>query len=399
MRSKCSVLFAVFILVTTLSLTFLSGCGGAEEGGKKPIKIGVILSESGSQEPLGKPEKKAIELFVERINAEGGIQGCPIEVIIKDDASDPSRALQAAVELLDQEEVVAIIGSSTTGATLSIKQETNARKIPLISMAAGVEIMEGDFSYVFRTPPTSAEAAGKALAYITKVMGKKKIAVLYDTNAFGTDGRDTLKRLASSYGVEITVTEGYDSNATEEAIDTHLVNVKASDPEVVVVWGTNPGPAKIAKRMKDKGINIPFMGSHGIANKTFIDLAGEAANGILFPAGKMLIWQKALKPGTPQYDLMKDFSDAYYARYGEQPNTFAGHGWDAILILTEALKRTGGETSPDKLREAIEKTQGLVGTAGVFNYSPSNHNGLSPEDLVVVEIRNGSWELAYGQEQ
>lgn len=398
MRGKWTVTVSVVILTASLLLFALPGCGGGEEGGKKPIKIGVILSESGSQEPLGKPEKRAIELFVEKLNAKGGIDGHPVEVIIKDDASDPSRALQAAVELLDQEEVVAIIGSSTTGATLSIKQETNARKIPLISMAAGVEIMEGDFNYVFRTPPTSAEAAGKALDYISKVMGKKKIAILYDTNAFGTDGRDTLKRLASSYNVEITTAEGYDSNATEEAIDTHLVNVKASDPEVVVVWGTNPGPAKIAKRMKDKGINIPFMGSHGIANKTFIDLAGEAANGVLFPAGKMLIWQKALKPGTPQYELMKEFSEEYSARYGEQPNTFAGHGWDAILILTEALKRAGADATPDKIRDAIEKTQGLVGTAGVFNYSPSNHNGLSPEDLVVVEIRNGAWEVAPGQE-
>ncbi|MEJ5187076.1 MAG: ABC transporter substrate-binding protein [Candidatus Geothermincolales bacterium] len=398
MRGRWTVTVSVVILAASLLLFTLPGCGGGEEGGKKPIKIGVILSESGSQEPLGKPEKRAIELFVEKLNAKGGIDGHPVEVIIKDDASDPSRALQAAVELLDQEEVVAIIGSTTTGATLSIKQETNARKIPLISMAAGVEIMEGDFSYVFRTPPTSAEAAGKALDYISRVMGKKKIAILYDTNAFGTDGRDTIKRLASSYNVEITTAEGYDSNATEEAIDTHLVNVKASDPEVIVVWGTNPGPAKIAKRMKDKGINIPFMGSHGIANKTFIDLAGEAANGVLFPAGKMLIWQKALKPGTPQYELMREFSEEYSARYGEQPNTFAGHGWDAILILTEALKRAGADATPDKIRDAIEKTQGLVGTAGVFNYSPSNHNGLSPEDLVVVEIRNGAWEVAPGQE-
>jgi branched-chain amino acid transport system substrate-binding protein len=398
MRGKGTVTVLAILLVGALFLSLFPGCGGGEEGGKKPIKIGVILSESGSQEPLGKPEKKAIELFVERLNAEGGINGHPVEVIIKDDASDPSRALQAAVELLDQEEVVAIIGSSTTGATLSIKQETNARKIPLISMAAGVEIMEGDFSYVFRTPPTSAEAAGKALDYIAKVMGKKRIAILYDTNAFGTDGRDTLKRLAPGYGVEVVAVEGYDSNATEESIDTHLVNVKTSNPEVLVVWGTNPGPAKIAKRMKDKGIDIPFMGSHGIANKTFIDLAGEAADGVLFPAGKMLIWQKALKPGTPQYELMKEFSEAYSARYGEQPNTFAGHGWDAILILTEALKKVGADASPDKLREAIEKTQGLVGTAGVFNYSPANHNGLSPEDLVVVEIKNGAWDLAPGQE-
>ena len=95
---------------------------------------------------------------------------------------------------------------------------------------------------------------------------------------------------------------------------------------------------------------------------------------------------------------MQDFSDAYNEAYGENVNTFAGHGWDAILIVTEALKRAGADATPAELRDAIEETDGLVGTAGIFNYTTTNHNGLSPEDLVMVEIVDGVWEKAPGQD-
>ncbi|MBN2026232.1 MAG: ABC transporter substrate-binding protein [Actinobacteria bacterium] len=387
---------AVFVLSTLLALP---GCGDSgEPATKEPIKIGVVLSASGPNEPLGQPERKAIELFVDRLNEEGGIDGREIEVIIKDDESDANKALEATVELIEQDEVVALIGSSGTGPTLSMKQEATTQEIPQVCMAAGLEIMDGDITWIFRTPPSSAEAGENALMYIKDVLGVKRIALLYDTNAFGTDGKNVIEALAPDYDLEVVVSEGYQTDESEEGMDTHLTNIQTADPEIVLVWGTNPGPAKIAKKMQDKGMDIPYMGSHGIANQTFIELGGDAANGVLFPAGKMLIWEKALEPGSDQYDFMEDFSTAYSEEYGENVNTFAGHGWDAILIITEALKRAGADATPADLRDAIEETSGLVGTAGIFSYTSSNHSGLSPDDLVMVEIVDGAWEIAPGQE-
>lgn len=389
-----AVLLAAVILAG--SLLALSGCGG-EEGGtatKSPIKIGVVLSESGPNEPLGKPERNAIELFVKRLNDAGGINGHRVEVIIKDDQSDSNKAQQAVIELLEQEDVVAVIGSSGTGPTLAMKQETTKRGVPQVCMAAGANIMEGDITWIFRTPPTATEAGKKALEYISETLKVTRVALLYDTNPFGTDGRDVVVREAPSYGLEVVATEGYQSTDTEETVDTHLTNVMTANPEVILVWGTNPVPAIIAKRMRDKGINLPYVGSHGIANQQFIQLAGEAANGVVFPAGKMLIYEKVLAPGSPEYEFIKDFDQAYKEEYGQPINTFAGHGWDAILIITEALKRVGPDATPEELRDEIEKTEGLVGTAGIFNYSPQDHNGLSPDDLVMVEIVNNQWEPA-----
>jgi branched-chain amino acid transport system substrate-binding protein len=315
-------------------------------------------------------------------------------LIIKDHQSDSTKAQQAAIELLEQEEVVALIGSSGTGPTLAMKQEATKRGVPLVCMAAGANIMEGDFTWVFRTPPTATEAGKKALAYIAEALGVKKVGLLYDTNPFGTDGKAVIEAEAGGFGLQVVASEGYGTNDSEDTMDTHLTNIMTAKPEVILVWGTNPGPAIIAKRMKDKGIKVPYVGSHGIANQQFIQLAGEAANGVVFPAGKMLIYEKVLEPGSAEYEFIKDFDQAYQQEYGQPINTFAGHGWDAILIITEALKSVGADATPAELRDEIEKTQGLVGTAGIFNYSPRDHNGLSPDDLVMVEIIGSNWEPA-----
>jgi branched-chain amino acid transport system substrate-binding protein len=381
------VSFVVFALL-------LAGCGETETGTKEPIKIGVVLSESGANEPLGKPERNSIELFVKRLNEAGGIDGHEVEVIIKDDQSDSNKAQQATVELLEQEDVIALIGSSGTGPSIAMKQEATNAEVPLLCMAAGANIMDGDFTWVFRTPPTATEAGKKALEYVADKLEVKKIALLYDTNAFGTDGKAVVESEAAEYGLEVVVSEGYVTDESEEGMDTHLTNVMTANPEVVIVWGTNPGPAKIAKRMRDKGIDLSYVGSHGIANQAFIELAGDAANGVIFPAGKMLIYEKVLEPGSEEYDFIKDYADAYFEEYGEQINTFGGHGWDAILIVTEALKRAGADVTPAELRDEIEATEGLAGTAGVFTYTAEDHNGLTPDDLTMVEIVDSKWESA-----
>jgi len=391
MKLILAVAVAAFVFS---ALLVLPGCGETETGTKEPIKIGVVLSESGANEPLGKPEANAIDLFVKRINEAGGIDGHEVEVIIKDDQSDANKAQQAVVELLQQEDVVAVIGSSGTGTTIAMKQETAKAEVPQVCMAAGANIMEGGNTWIFRTPPTATEAGKKVLEYIADTLKVKKVALLYDTNPFGTDGKAVVEAEAPDFGLEVVVSEGYQTDESEEGMDTHLTNIMTSDPEVVVVWGTNPGPAKIAKRMRDKGIDLPYVGSHGIANQAFIELAGEAANGVVFPAGKMLVFEQVLEPGSEEYDFIKDFSDAYFEEYGEQINTFAGHGWDAILIITEALKRAGAGATAAELRDEIEATEGLVGTAGIFTYTVEDHNGLTPDDLNMVEIVDSKWESA-----
>ena len=141
--------------------------------------------------------------------------------------------------------------------------------------------------------------------------------------------------------------------------------------------------------MKQMGMTIPFVGSHGIANMTFVEQAGDAANGVVFPAGRMAI-PESIPEGTEWRDVVDEFRADFKAEYGSEPNTFAGHGWDAGLIVANALKISGEDRS--KLRDEIENTKDFAGVGGVFNYSAKDHNGLNANDLIMVKVVNGQWQ-------
>lgn len=385
---KCSVLCMTMLLCLSV---FAIGCGDEEEDKSEgPIKIGAVLCLSGAAEPLGKPEEKAIRLYVEQLNDRGGINGREVEVIIEDDESRQEKALDAVNMLIEQENVIAIIGSSTTGNTLAMKNATRTAEVPQVCCAAGVSITATDNEWIFRTPPTDAVAVEKVLDYIKNSLELKKIAILHASDPFGTDGRNVLREMSPDFDIEIIAEEGYNNDDPDESFDTYITNVMRDNPEAIVVWGTNPGPSKIARRMKDKGITVPFIGSHGIANMKFIELAEDAAEDVVFPAGRVLIWD-TFDEGSEQGELVRKFAKDYKDKYGEEINTFAGHGWDAMLILEEALKNAGDEPTRASVRDAIEKIRGLVGTAGVFNFSPTDHDGLDSDSLIMIRVKDDSW--------
>ncbi len=397
MRKSRLLVLCLALLIAAGAVSVLGGCGSKSS---QTIKIGAVLSLTGGNAPLGTAEQNSINLFVKQFNEAGGVNGAKIEVIIKDDQSDANIALDAANTLIEQENVVAVIGSSGTGPSLSMKNATSAASVPQLALAAGVSLTADNIKWIFRTPPTDAMAVQRALSYISQNLQKTKIAILYDSNAFGTDGLKTIQANIANYGLSIVASEAYQTDETEEGMDTHLTKIQGSNPEVLVVWGTNPGPAKIAVRMQAKGMNIPFVGSHGIANQKFLSDAGASANGVYFPAGKVLLWQNALDLNSSQGKVVKKFVDDFTAEYGSAPDTFAGHGWDGVLIATEALKKTGTDGLSDlatfrsKLRDQIEKTTNLPGIGGVFNYSDTNHDGLTPDDMLIVKVVDQKWTLA-----
>ncbi|MHB8781362.1 MAG: ABC transporter substrate-binding protein [Candidatus Geothermincolia bacterium] len=395
-RSKWIALLLAGMLAAGM-LAFVGGCGSKSSAGT--IKVGAVLSMSGPNEPLGDAERQAIDLFVEQLNAGGGIDGFDIEVVFEDDRSDANVALEAVNTLLEQDDIVAIIGSSGTGPTLSMKNATTAASIAQVGCAAGNSVTASDFEWIFRTPPKDSTAVEHALGFISENLGKTKVAVLYDNNPFGKDGLRVITEMIGEFGIELVATEAYETNETEEGMDTHLTRIQGSNPEVLLVWGTNPGPAKIASRMKAKGMTIPFVGSHGIANKKFVSDAGAAAEGVYFPAGKVLVWEDAMEEGHPQRDVVEAFWNDYSEKYGMEADTFAGHGWDAIAIIADAIERAGTDTSDlaayrVKLRDAIEETKDLAGIGGVFTYSSTDHDSLTADDLIMIKVVDGEYTAA-----
>ncbi|MCX7831524.1 MAG: ABC transporter substrate-binding protein [Actinobacteria bacterium] len=380
---------SILILVLLLSLTSCAKKETNKTEERKPevYKIGVILSLTGAGSPLGIPERNALEMLADEINGKGGIDGIKLELIIEDDQTDPAKASQAARKLIEKDKVIALIGSSVSPCSLAIKEIVARYGIPWMCPSAANAITEGDIKWVFRTAPKDAVAVEALLNYISKNTKYKRLAILHDSNAFGQSGADEIKKRSVDFNVEIVSIEKYETNAPD--LSSQLTKIKQSNPDAIIVWGTNPGPAIAAKNMKQLGLNIQYFGSHGIANKKFIELAGDAAEGVIFPAGKILVADQ-LDDGDPVKEYMLEFASKYEKRFKEKPVTFTAHTYDALNILVESIKKAKS-IEPEKLREAIESTKDYIGLDGTIDYSKEDHDGIGIDDLVIVKIENGKW--------
>lgn len=373
---------AAFILV--VACLAAGGCAKKAKSGK--YTVGVILSLSGPAAPLGQSEQKSIELLTEELDKQGGINGQPVEFLIEDDESDPAKASIAANKLIDQEKAVAIVGCSSTGSTLAIMPIAQKAMIPVVAMAAGTQVTQPVKKYIFSVAPSDALVIQRAMMYFQNEMKITKLAVLHDANAYGTGGADQVKAMAPKYGITIVANESYGSADTD--MTAQLTKIQQTPAQAILVWGTNPGPASIAKNMQQLGMTIPFVGSSGIANKTFINLAGTAANGVIFPASRLILPQ-TIPAGSKWAESVNAFSAAYKKAYNTDIDTFAAHGWDAGNIVVDALKSAGDDSA--LIRDQIEKLKDYPGADGVFTYSPTNHAGLKVDALVMVKIENGQW--------
>jgi branched-chain amino acid transport system substrate-binding protein len=400
------ILLIVMALVVALSSVAIAGCGEetatTTSGGgatttagstptTDPVVIGAILSATGPNSPLGEPERKVLEMMEDQINAAGGVLGRPLKIVIEDDKTDPKEAVTAANRLIQQEKAVALIAASGSAPTLAVKEITAQQGLPQISMAASSDISDkAPNEWIWSTPHKNGLAVARALTYISEGLQVKKIAVLYDEGAFGSNGMAEIENSAGSFGLEIVAAESYKTSDTD--LTAQLTKINGSDPEVLMVWGTNPGPALAAKNMKQLGMDVPYVGSHGIANKTFIELGADAVEGVVFPAGRLLVPSSITDPA--QKAVTDGFIAAYQAAYnGESPNTFAGYAFEAISLLVAAIE-TAGSTDPAAIQSALNSTQGFPGPDGIYNYSETNHSGLVAEDMIMVKIENGTWVLA-----
>lgn len=376
------------IAVVTLVCMVAALCAvSAHAAAKSTYLVGVVLDVTGPASPLGTPEKLTVEMLQKGLNGMGGINGHPVKFIIYDSASEESKAVLAVKRLIEADKVKVIIGPSTTGTTLAIAGICQKAKIPLISCAAGIKITEPVQSYVFKTAQPDTLAVAKIIDYL-KAKKITRIAFINDSNAFGASGREQMGKQAKAAKITILAEEAFGSKDTDMTVQ--LTRIKAKNPQAVVCWGTNPGPAIVAKNMQQLGIKAPLIMSHGIANKKFIELAGAAANGVVFPAGRLIV-ANSIPNSDPQKKTLLGYA-AQFKKYARvDADTFGGHAWDAAKIVLKALGKVGD--NPVKLRAQIENTKGFVGISGAFNFTAKDHNGLSKNAFVMVTIKNGKWTL------
>jgi branched-chain amino acid transport system substrate-binding protein len=352
-----------------------------------PIKIGALFSVSGPAAFLGEPERNTAQMVADEINKAGGIKGRQIELIVIDTQGDPAKAVQGANKLIKDDKVSAIIGPSTTGDTMAIIPVVEKAGIPLISCAAGSKITEPVKNWVFKTAQNDALAVAKIYEYLqTKKINK--LAILTVSDGFGSSGREQLVAHAKEYGMEIISNETYGPKDTE--MTAQLTKIRSSGAQAIICWGTNPGPAVVARNVKQLGIKLPLLMSHGVSSKKFIELAGDAAEGIMLPSGRVIVADQ-LPSSDPQKKALLSYVNGYKKIYKVEGDHFGGHAWDAMMLLKNAIER-GGD-SPAAIRDQLEKTEKFAGIGGTFTYSAHDHAGLSKDAFVIVEIRKGDWKL------
>ncbi len=352
-----------------------------------PIKIGALFSVTGPPSFLGEPERNTAQMVVDEINKSGGIKGRKIELVVYDTQGDATKAVQAATRLIKEDKVAAIIGPSTTGDSMAVIPIVEKAQIPLVSCAAGIKITEPVKKWVFKTAQNDSLAVARIYEYLKK---KKinKIAILTVSDSFGSSGREQLKAQAASFGIQIVSDDTYGPKDTD--MTAQLTKIRGSQAQALICWGTNPGPAVIARNAKQLGLKLPLFMSHGVSSKKFIALAGDAAEGIILPSGRVLV-ADLLPNSDKQKKSLLSFIKDYQNHFKAEGDHFGGHAWDAIMLLKGALER--GADSPATIRDQLEKTRHFAGIGGIFNFSPEDHSGLTKDAFVLVEIKNKDWIL------
>ena len=362
---------------------------GAPVSAGEPIRIGAIFSVTGPASFLGEPERNTAKMLEDNLNKAGGLLGRQVEITVYDDESDTTKAVTAVDRLIKRDRVVAVIGPSTSGSTLAIIPKIEEAQIPLLSCAAAHKIVDPVKPWTFKTPQSDFLAV-KRIYQHAKHNGLTRVAILTVSDAFGAAGREELRTLAGPMGVTVVADEVFGPKDTD--MTAQLTRIRGTDAQAIITWGTNPGPAVVARNRAQLKMTIPLYMSHGVASKKFIELAGaENAEGILLPAGRLIV-EAQLPVGHPQKALLSTYTQDYERRFHQAVSTFGGHAWDSVMLLSQAI-RHANSAEPSAVREALEKIRGFYGTGGEFNFSAEDHSGLTEEAFAMVRVTKGDWEM------
>ncbi len=381
------------ILAALIGASILASGHDASAQDKRPYKIGSVFSVTGAGGLLGERMKMTVELMVEQINKSGGINGRPVKLIVYDAASDVTKAVAATNRLITQDEVDIISGAGNmSGLSLAMKPIAMRHGVPMISNAGARSIVEpiDKSTWAFKSHLTDKEIVGRAIDW-WKSKGITRVALLSDTTGFGTSARDELKLQAPGAGINVVAWEEFDAAASD--LVPQLTRIRAANPEVILCWTVAPSGVVFMKNARQLGMKQILMHGFGYVVPKYMEMAGDAAEGTVlvslrFPVGRQLPDSDPAKKVILEY--MKDFK----AKYGQDSDVYGAEAYDGMLMAFKALE-AAKSLDKEKIREALERLN-FVGTNGVYRFGPQRHYGLTKDDAVVMEWRNGDWKLLMG---
>lgn len=381
----------VLVLALLACAACAGGTGGSSSQAGAPIKIGLLTSLTGNYAPLGSQDKLAAEQLVNQVNGQGGINGHKIDLIQKDDHSDPNQTVVAYNQLVDSG-VAAIEGPPQSTSELAIQSLVDQKAIPDVSVGAADEQTIPVHPYMWQTTPLSSQVANAMVSFL-KAQGKTKVATLTDTkNAYAVDGNKSFDKLAQQAGIQVVDPETFELGQTD--FTPQFAKIVAQKPDFLVVWATGAPPVVITKQWAAASSGIPLMMSAAEASPLYIQPAGAAAENVYIAATLGVIGQHV--PGCNKFKSAIDaFAGPYQKANKLYPPQFA---WDSMLAMTflfDAIKRKG--TTPQQIKAGLDSIN-LDTPQGHYSFTGSRHYGMPNSSNLMTQVKGGQM-LPVGQTQ
>ncbi|MGO4384736.1 ABC transporter substrate-binding protein [Specibacter sp. RAF43] len=376
-----------------VGLSFLlTACGGPAQSASndnQPIKIGAVLSLTGPAAAFGIPERNAAQVAVDKVNAEGGIKGRQLELVVADDKTNPTEAARAAQRLISSQGVVAIVGSSTGSGTLAMAPVAAQNKVPVLAPNGTIGVTDpaqSFFPWVFRTS-VSDTVTIPALLERAKKDGHRKIAVFYQEDALGRFSAELLQKMdAKDDQFEIVSAAAVPLEATD--VSAQATKIREAKPDAVILPLSSVGVGgSFLRTTHELGLNVPMYGALAVAQDAIIKNAGEEAS-------KRLIVANMINPSAPTVEQQKLY-DLIRKAGNEPAGGFADlFGANSIAVAAAALKEAS-TVSGEGLRDALENGKEYVAWAiQPYRYSADNHDGLASNALVWTTVDRGKFVSA-----
>jgi len=368
-----SLLLTLFLGLTALLAQVPST--QAQSAKSEPIKIGAVISLTGPGAGTGQPQRQGLQLAEKVINANGGVNGQPIQIIIEDDGSKPDIAKSKAERLIFDEKVVAMLGPSLTASTGSVAALTNAEGVAELCFTGLGPKIELTYKSLYHLLPPQELNARAMLEYTAKELKAKRIGILHDTG-YGQVVANQLNALREKYGVEFVVIEKFEVGASD--VTAQAAKIRSANPDVLFVVATSAVPFRNAREVK---MDQPIVSAIGSATYDYVRGFGEYADNIVFP--EFLV-------GEDPKESQKDFVASFQKEYNALPKNFEAAAWDGVHVIARAIEKTGAAASPKEVATAIRGP--YAGAMANYDFSKDDQTGIELSSYVFSKLSKGKFE-------
>ena len=381
--SKKWLSFTGMAVAMTMLAGLAAGCGGSGGGAKadsKDIKVGANLEMTGGVATFGQSTANGIKLAFKEVNAAGGVLGKQLTLVIADNKSEPSESTNAMTKLITQDKVVAVLGAVASSNTLAASPVAQSNKVPFITTSSTnpkVTVDNGKvLDYAFRICFIDPFQGTVMANFASKSLNAKTAAIYIDNSSDYSKGLSQFFEEAFvKNGGKIVSKEAFLQK--DQDFKATLTKIKATNPEVILIPGYYEEVGKIVKQARELGINVPLLGGDGWDSPKLVEIAGAPALNNGFFSNHYTSEDK-----DPR---VVKFVEAYKKEYNQTPDALAALGYDAAMMLIDAIKRANS-AEPAKITEALAQTKNLQVVTGIVSLDAS-HNPI--KSAVVLEMKDG----------